>query len=85
MLTSIYAGLVVIDESSGIIRLVHYTTQEYFKRILLTRFLLAHREIALTCLTYLSFEDFGRGPCTNDKEIYDRLIQYPLLRYAARY
>ena len=31
-IVSIYASLVTINEESRIIRLVHYTTQEYFKR-----------------------------------------------------
>lgn len=29
---SVCAGLVSVDEESGIIRLVHFTTQEYFTR-----------------------------------------------------
>jgi ankyrin repeat protein len=85
LLTSVCAGLVIIDESSGIIRLVHYTTQEYFQRVGSTRFPSAHREIALACLTYLCFDDFEEGPCTNDDEMYGRLTRFPLLRYAARY
>src|SRR6266480_4706277 len=32
---SVCAGLVTVDEESNIIRLVHYTTQEYFERVLL--------------------------------------------------
>ncbi|KAJ3951499.1 hypothetical protein N0V92_012088 [Colletotrichum tropicale] len=31
-IVSVCAGLIAIDEESGIIRLVHYTTQEYFER-----------------------------------------------------
>ncbi|KIM95293.1 hypothetical protein OIDMADRAFT_34064 [Oidiodendron maius Zn] len=31
-MVSVCAGLVTIDEKSGIVRLVHYTTQEYFER-----------------------------------------------------
>lgn len=31
-MVSVCTGLVTVDEESGIIRLVHYTTQEYFKR-----------------------------------------------------
>ena len=31
-MVSVCAGLVTVDEESGIIRLVHYTTQEYFER-----------------------------------------------------
>ncbi|KAF2809675.1 uncharacterized protein BDZ99DRAFT_33975 [Mytilinidion resinicola] len=32
-LLSVCAGLVVVDQESAVIRLVHYTTQEYFERI----------------------------------------------------
>jgi hypothetical protein len=31
-IVSVYAGLVIINEESGIIRLVHYTTQECLER-----------------------------------------------------
>ena len=31
-MVSVCAGLVTVDEESGIIRLVHHTTQEYFQR-----------------------------------------------------
>src|SRR5271154_2700548 len=30
---SVCAGLVTVDEESNIVRLVHYTTQEYFERV----------------------------------------------------
>jgi len=32
LLISVCAGIVTIDQESNIIRLVHYTTQEYFER-----------------------------------------------------
>jgi hypothetical protein len=32
-IVSVCAGLITVDEESNIIRLVHYTTQEYFERI----------------------------------------------------
>ena len=31
---SVCAGLVAVDEESDVIRLVHYTTQEYFERVI---------------------------------------------------
>ena len=31
-MVSVCAGLVTVDEESDIIRLVHYTTQEFFER-----------------------------------------------------
>ncbi|KAK4695531.1 hypothetical protein P7C71_g2236, partial [Lecanoromycetidae sp. Uapishka_2] len=53
LLTSLCAGLVVIETESQVIRFVHYTTQEYFERIRTDRFPTAAVDIALTCLTYL--------------------------------
>lgn len=50
------AGLVVVDDESQIIRLVHYTTQEYFERVREPRSIVCHANIAQTCLTYLSFQ-----------------------------
>jgi hypothetical protein len=32
LIVSVCAGLVIIDTESDIVRLVHYTTQEYFQR-----------------------------------------------------
>ncbi|KIN08971.1 hypothetical protein OIDMADRAFT_70903, partial [Oidiodendron maius Zn] len=58
LLTSLCAGLVIVDKESSIIRLVHYTTQEYFNSIRASRFPRAQISIASTCLTYLSFEVF---------------------------
>ena len=61
LLTSLCAGLVIVDKESNIIRLVHYTTQEYFNSIRASRFPGAQTSIASTCLTYLSFEVFADG------------------------
>ena len=55
------AGLVIIDEETQIIRLVHYTTQEYFRqngdRLLAS----AQQDIAISCLTYLLYDRFEDG------------------------
>ena len=53
VLRSVCAGLVTIDEQSGIIRLVHYTTQEYFERTWASWFPNAQMDIANFCITYL--------------------------------
>ena len=47
-IVSVCAGLVTIDEGSGIIRLVHYTTQEYFERTQKHWFPNAESEITTT-------------------------------------
>ncbi|KAF2022862.1 hypothetical protein EK21DRAFT_82167, partial [Setomelanomma holmii] len=53
-LVSVCAGLVVVDQESAVIRLVHYTTQEYFERTSSYFHPAAQLLIAETCLTYLS-------------------------------
>ncbi|KAF5648632.1 purine and uridine phosphorylase [Fusarium sp. NRRL 52700] len=55
-------GLVTIDKSDGIIRLVHYTTQEYFEKTRKTWFPKAESYITTTCVTYLNFRTFRSGP-----------------------
>ncbi|KAI9666339.1 MAG: hypothetical protein M1821_004274 [Bathelium mastoideum] len=57
-LVSVCAGLVSIDEESNIIRLVHYTTQEYFQRVRNDWYPQAELEITTTCLQYLSLRAF---------------------------
>jgi hypothetical protein len=54
-LISVCAGLVVVDQESDLIRLVHYTTQEYFERTGDVWNPGGQEHIATTCLTYLSF------------------------------
>lgn len=76
-------GLVTVDEESDIIRLVHYTAQEYLHRTCDIWFPNANHEIARTCLTYLSFDAFKVGTCSTDQEFETRLYKYPLYYYAA--
>ncbi|OBT50512.1 hypothetical protein VE04_09283 [Pseudogymnoascus sp. 24MN13] len=82
---SVCAGLVTVDEESDVIRLVHYTTQEYFERVREVWNPKAQEEIVSTCLTYLSFQTFSNGRCNSDAEFESRISQNPFLDYAARY
>ncbi|KAF7365819.1 Ankyrin repeat domain-containing protein [Mycena venus] len=52
------AGLVIIDEQRSIVRLVHYTTQEYLDSIQKVQFPDAQTEIARTLLTLLAFDGY---------------------------
>src|SRR4051794_7628449 len=83
-MVSVCAGLVTVDEESDIIRLVHYTAQEYFERTQTSWFPNAEIEIAKTCETYLSFDTFESGFCPNHEEFEERLQLNPLYDYAAR-
>ena len=84
-LVSVCAGLVVVDQESAVIRLVHYTTQEYFERISDAWDPGAQLHIATTCLTYLSFSAFRSGSCSTDEEFEERLQQNVFLDYAAKH
>lgn len=84
-IVSVCAGLAVADEESGVIRLVHYTTQEYFERTKDTLFPMAEFDIAGSCGAYLSYSEFEDGHCFTDTLLEDRLRLNPLYDYAARY
>ncbi|KAE9374873.1 hypothetical protein N431DRAFT_288115, partial [Stipitochalara longipes BDJ] len=77
------AGLVTIDQEGHIIRLVHYTTQEYFEQIQSSLFPDAEKDIAAVCITYLSFNAFEAGFCLTKDELEARLRSHPLYSYAA--
>jgi ankyrin repeat protein len=79
------AGLVTIDEERDIIRLVHYTTQEYFEHELLQWNPGAREEIATNCLTYLTFDTFRSGSCGTDTDFERRMEGNVFLDYAARH
>lgn len=59
-LISTCCGLVVVEDGSQIVKLVHYTTEEYFKRKLQCyRSPEAHGYFASILITYLSFKTFA--------------------------
>ncbi|KIW35343.1 uncharacterized protein PV07_02044 [Cladophialophora immunda] len=82
ILISVCAGLVTIDQESQIIRLAHYTTQEYFNRTHATWIPHAQTSIATTCLTYLLFDKSAKDSYNTGDELGSRMFTYPLHRYA---
>ncbi|KAI9771508.1 MAG: hypothetical protein M1840_002128 [Geoglossum simile] len=81
-MVSVCAGLVTVDKESNIIRLVHYTTQEYFERTWTTWFPDPQTAITKICVTYLSFDTFETGFCPTGGEFRARLELNPLYDYA---
>ncbi|KAF2224387.1 hypothetical protein BDZ85DRAFT_216344, partial [Elsinoe ampelina] len=71
---SVCAGLVAVDDQTGIVRLVHLTAQEFFARIRNQWYPRAELEVATTCWTYLTFDglldqclqEFGYTPPSDD-------------------
>ncbi|KAK6523104.1 hypothetical protein TWF694_006002 [Orbilia ellipsospora] len=83
-MVSVCAGLVAVDEESGIIRLVHYTTQEFFERTRNIWFPNADANMAQICLTYISYDTFSSGFRPSDEEFEWMLESNALYDYAAR-
>jgi ankyrin repeat protein len=83
-IVSVCGGLVTVDKESDIIRLIHYTAQEYFERTEKYWFPRAQTEISSICITYLSFNQFQSGACLTDKELEERRQENPLYDYAAQ-
>ena len=79
-------GLITLDGERSVVRLVHYSVQEY---------LLQHRDrifplgadevLAEKCLRYLLFEDFATGSCSGKAAIMACLEEYHFYGYACRY
>lgn len=83
-LVSFCAGLVVINEQSNLISLVHPTTQEYFKDREKRLFPGAHEDIAMTCIIYLRMKPFRNEGALDDFEAFTvRRCSHRLLGYAA--
>ncbi|KAJ7659519.1 hypothetical protein B0H17DRAFT_1212850 [Mycena rosella] len=81
IMLSVCAGLVTIDQTDHIVRLVHYTAQQYLDSVQASRFPQAQVDITRTCLAYLSFEMFR-----NLRRFPLALVQkHPFLLYAAEY
>lgn len=77
-------GLVTVDEESDVIRLVHYTAQEYFDRMRRQLFPEAETTITNVCTLYLTMNKFSYdhkrgGDCSKIKE---KLQLDPFFGYA---
>ncbi|KAJ7450804.1 ankyrin repeat-containing domain protein [Mycena latifolia] len=75
---SVCAGLVVVNEEDGLVRLIHYTTQDYLDRIHTREFPRASAEITVTCITYLSFVGLAAN-------LHDPTKLFHFLDYAVQY
>lgn len=76
------AGLVLINQESNTVQLVHYTTHEYFSQYNLDWVYAARNLVATTCTTYLLFDTFKGGFCRGPQQFYQRKKGYVLYEYA---
>ena len=88
---AVCAGLVVLDEGTQVIRLVHKTAQEYLDAVgaeptdsAASRIAIENRACwADICVRSLLADDFRTGPCKSDVEMALRLTRNPLLKYSS--
>jgi hypothetical protein len=82
-LINVCGGVVIIDEESRVIRLAHYTNQEYFERKGAKWFHNVETEIATACVAYLSLDVFRSAVCHTTEEYEERIVGNPFFEYAA--
>ncbi|KAM0253974.1 hypothetical protein ACHAQJ_006987 [Trichoderma viride] len=85
ILTETCSGLVIVDGESQVVRLVHYTAQQYFEESHKLQMREAKLTLTRCSLRYLALPNFSSGCCKNDAAMSLRLEQYPFLDYAAKY
>ncbi|KAJ6586047.1 ankyrin repeat-containing domain protein [Mycena capillaripes] len=85
VILSVCAGLVIVDELEAVVRLVHYTTQDYLDSTQRGHFPSAQTDITLICITYLSFSAFTNSAPITPSRSKNLENTYPLLDYAVEY
>jgi hypothetical protein len=82
LLARVCRGLVVVNESNGIIQLAHRTLQDYLMSLYATDSGTIHNTICSACLTYLSYDVFRTGTCTTPDEFRQRRTEHVFQQYA---
>ena len=82
-LTSYCCGLVLVDEQTTQVRLVHYTTQKYFESTLGSLFPEALDYMTGCCLTYISYDVFESDRFKEKEEVDKIPKEYPFYPYAS--
>lgn len=80
---SVCAGLLTVDKMTGVVRLIHYTTQEYLESIMWEDH--TKHDIALDCVTYMSPHPFRSGGTSDQSALDQRLRENAFYRYAAEF
>ena len=77
-------GLVEFDQGSEIVRFTHFTVQEFLQQKYLDN-LLSEVDIAKVCLTYLTFDVFEQGPCSDKESLNQRVKMHTFYEYAVQF
>ena len=84
VLVCVCLGLIAVEPGSGLVRLIHYTAQEYFRKHPVVDVHTAEKMIAKISLSCLAFDAFA-CPCDTHEQLNSRIERYPLLWYVARW
>ena len=83
------AGLVSVNELTGIVRLIHVSITQYLEQLKQEEqeewFPRIHHDISKVCLTYLSKHDFSKSNSGNESLIKHWLSEHPFLAYALEF
>jgi hypothetical protein len=79
------AAFIKVDTDTGIVRLAHHTARAYLDQTQDRWFPNAEKEIAVVCITYLSFSVFETGMCRSDEDFAHRLQSHCFYDYATRH
>jgi len=77
-------GLVIVDKESSVIRLVHYSVQEYFSEHHSRIFPFGKQSIAEHLVMYLMSDAFALGSSEDESEILTLIGRHPFATYATR-
>jgi ankyrin repeat protein len=76
--------LIVHDRVTRTVRFIHVSLSFYFEEHA-ADYILPISDLAMTCLTYLSFDEFKSGKSSRNSELRRRLNQYKAAQYVAQY
>ncbi|EHK21166.1 uncharacterized protein TRIVIDRAFT_153015 [Trichoderma virens Gv29-8] len=82
-ITESCASLVIVE--GDIVKLVHYTAQEYFERSPHSSMTNFHENLMTICMTYLSFSGFRDKSCRSKEDLDKRIGKNPFYSYAAEF
>ncbi|KAK7031984.1 ankyrin [Favolaschia claudopus] len=85
-------GLIILDEQSSLVRLVHFTAQDYLDKVQHQEFPFAHVQITRSLFTYLNFKEVARNGLkfhtldpfvaeNEEQQLKEFQCQYPLMNY----
>ena len=78
-------GLVIVDEKSSVIRLVHYSVQEFFREHHSGVFPSGKLTIAKILVSYLLLDPFSGGPRQDQQDISALISTHPFVQYVSRH